>query len=136
MVKLAERAGVPVAASIFFVGGGWLYGRYWGTAHEEDSLHFEACYYQGIDHCLEHGLQGFDPGTQGEHKLARGFEPTRTTSAHWLAHPGFAEAVGRFLDRERRAVDAYIDSAREHLPFQRGEAPPLSHREPAVDGRE
>jgi predicted N-acyltransferase len=124
MVKLAEREGVPVAASIFFAGGGWLYGRYWGSVQAEDSLHFEACYYQGIEHCIEHGLQGFDPGTQGEHKIARGFEPTRTCSAHWLAHPGFADAVARYLERERAAVDEYIAAASAHLPFQRGEASP------------
>jgi predicted N-acyltransferase len=119
MVKLAERAGTPVAASIFFEGGGWLYGRYWGSAHREDSLHFEACYYQGIDYCIERGLEYFDPGTQGEHKIARGFEPTRTTSAHWLEHAGFRTAVKRYLEREREAIDAYIVAAREHLPYHR-----------------
>lgn len=120
IVKIAERAGTPVAAAIFFEGGGGLYGRYWGSATQEDSLHFEACYYQGIEHCITRGLQFFDPGTQGEHKLARGFEPTRTTSAHWLEHTGFREAVGRYLERERAAIDDYIESARAHLPFQRG----------------
>jgi hypothetical protein len=120
MVKLAERAGHPIAAAVFFEGGGGLYGRYWGSAAPEDSLHFEACYYQGIDHCIARGLHFFDPGTQGEHKLARGFEPTRTTSAHWLEHPGFRSAVARYLEREREAVDGYIESARQHLPFQRG----------------
>jgi uncharacterized protein len=119
VVKVAERAGTPVAAAIFFAGGGWLYGRYWGSAVQEDSLHFEACYYQGIEHCIEHGLQFFDPGTQGEHKLARGFEPTRTTSAHWLEHAGFRNAIARYLERERAAVDDYIAAARQHLPFQR-----------------
>jgi uncharacterized protein len=118
-VKLAERAGTPVAAAIFFEGGGWLYGRYWGSASQEDSLHFEACYYQGIEHCIARGLQFFDPGTQGEHKLARGFEPTRTTSAHWLEHEGFRAAVARYLEREREAIDDYIAVARGHLPFQR-----------------
>jgi hypothetical protein len=121
-VKLAERAGTPLAAAIFFEGGGGLYGRYWGSATQEDSLHFEACYYQGIEHCIARGLQFFDPGTQGEHKLARGFEPTRTTSAHWLQHAGFREAVGRYLERERASIDEYIESARAHLPFQRGNA--------------
>jgi uncharacterized protein len=119
VVKLAERDGQPLAAAIFFAGGGWLYGRYWGSARHEDSLHFEACYYQGIEHCIAHGLQFFDPGTQGEHKIARGFEPTRTTSAHWLEHAGFREAVARYLQRERAAVDDYIETARAHLPFQR-----------------
>ncbi len=120
VVKLAERAGTAVAAAIFFQGGGGLYGRYWGAAAAEDSLHFEACYYQGIEHCIGQGLQFFDPGTQGEHKLARGFEPTRTTSAHWLGHDGFRSAIGRYLEREREAVDDYIEASRQHLPFQRG----------------
>jgi predicted N-acyltransferase len=120
VVKLAERDGQPVAAAIFFAGGGGLYGRYWGAAVPEDSLHFEACYYQGIEYCIDQGLEFFDPGTQGEHKLARGFEPTRTSSAHWLEHAGFRSAVERYLIRERAAVDAYIADAAGHLPFQRG----------------
>jgi predicted N-acyltransferase len=122
MVKLAERAGRAVAASIFFEGGGWLYGRYWGAAAHEDSLHFEACYYQGIDYCIERGLQCFDPGTQGEHKIARGFEPVRTLSAHWLEHAGFRAAVARYLERERDAIDAYIADSSEHVPYQRAAA--------------
>ena len=122
MVKLALRAGVPLAAAIFFEGGGWLYGRYWGCARPEDSLHFEACYYQGIDYCIEHGIATFDPGTQGEHKIARGFEPTRTLSAHWLAEDGYRDAVARYLQRERSAVDEYIAAAGAHVPFQRGGA--------------
>ena len=123
MVKLAERSGVAVAAAIFFQGGGWLYGRYWGAAQPEDSLHFEACYYQGIEYCIEHGLESFDPGTQGEHKLARGFEPSVTHSAHWLTHAGFASAIGRYLESERAAIDDYIATAAQHLPFQRGPRP-------------
>jgi hypothetical protein len=123
VVKLAERDGTPVAAAIFFQGGGRLYGRYWGSAGREDCLHFEACYYQGIEHCIAHRLESFDPGTQGEHKLARGFEPTLTQSAHWLAHEGFLVAVSRYLERERAAVIEYVTAAAEHLPFQRGPAP-------------
>jgi predicted N-acyltransferase len=122
MVKVAERAGQPVAASIFFEGGGWLYGRYWGASAPEDSLHFEACYYQGIDYCIERGLQWFDPGTQGEHKIARGFEPTRTLSAHWLEHAGFRAAIARYLERERDAIDAYIADSSGHVPYQRAVA--------------
>ncbi|MCM2311281.1 MAG: GNAT family N-acetyltransferase [Steroidobacteraceae bacterium] len=123
VVKLAERDGVPLAAAIFFQDGGMLYGRYWGSATHEDCLHFEACYYQGIEHCIEHGLDAFDPGTQGEHKLARGFEPTLTQSAHWLAHEGFRSAVARYLERERAAVADYVAAAAQHLPFQRGPSP-------------
>ncbi len=121
MVKLAEQDGRPRAAAIFFQGGGGLYGRYWGSDEHLDCLHFELCYYQGIEHCIDQGLAFFDPGTQGEHKLARGFEPTVTTSAHWLANPGLADAIARHLERERTAVDGYIAAAAEHLPFRRGE---------------
>jgi predicted N-acyltransferase len=142
MVKLAERDGRPLAASVFFEGGGWLYGRYWGAAHVEDSLHFEACYYQGIEYCIERGLACFDPGTQGEHKIARGFEPTRTLSAHWLEHAGFRSAVGRYLERERDAIDAYITEATQHLPYQReslerrtAERDPTASPTPSDDGR-
>jgi predicted N-acyltransferase len=124
VVKLAERSGTPVAAAIFVEGGGGLFGRYWGAAQAEDSLHFEACYFQGIEHCIGRGLAFFDPGTQGEHKIARGFEPTRTLSAHWLEHAGFRGAVARYLERERAAVDEYIESARRHLPFHRTEGDP------------
>ena len=130
IVKLAERDGAPVAASIFFEGGGWLYGRYWGAARQEDSLHFEACYYQGIEHCIARGLAGFDPGTQGEHKIARGFEPTRTLSAHWLEHAGFRTAVARYLERERTAIDRYVEAAAEHLPFHAHALPAAGSAEP------
>ncbi len=119
MVKLALLAGEPVAAAIFFHDDRWLYGRYWGASRQVDCLHFEACYYQGIEWCIERGLDGFDPGTQGEHKLARGFEPTLTRSAHWFAHPGLSSAIGRYLERERDAVVQYIETAGEHLPFHR-----------------
>lgn len=119
VVKIAERDGMPVAAAIFFQDADALYGRYWGSARVEDSLHFEACYYQGVDYCIEHGLRTFDPGTQGEHKIARGFEPTRTCSAHWLAHPGYSDAIARYLQRERAAIDEYIAAAAAHLPFHR-----------------
>jgi uncharacterized protein len=119
VVKLAERAGEPVAAAVFMQGGSTLYGRYWGAASHEDCLHFEACYYQGIEHCIAAGLEIFDPGTQGEHKLARGFAPTLTHSAHWLAHAGFRAAVARYLERERAAVAGYVAEAARHLPFHR-----------------
>jgi uncharacterized protein len=119
MIKVAFLAGAAVAAAIFFCDDRWLYGRYWGSAREVDCLHFETCYYQGIEWCIERGLDGFDPGTQGEHKLARGFEPVLTRSAHWFSHPGFSTAIGRYLEREREAVRQYVASATAHLPFQR-----------------
>jgi predicted N-acyltransferase len=119
VVKLALQGGEPIAAAIFFQDDRWLYGRYWGASRQVDCLHFEACYYQGIEWCIERGIDGFDPGTQGEHKLARGFEPTLTRSAHWFAHPGLSSAIGRYLEHERDAVMRYIEAAREHLPFHR-----------------
>jgi predicted N-acyltransferase len=122
LVKLARVAGEPVAAAIFLQDGSALYGRYWGAARQVDCLHFEACYYQGIDWCIEQGLAAFDPGTQGEHKLARGFEPTLTRSAHWFADAGLAGAVGRYLERERAAVADYVAAAEAHLPFARTDA--------------
>jgi predicted N-acyltransferase len=120
VVMLAERDNRPLAAAIFVRGTDELFGRYWGTASQEDSLHFEACYYQGIDYCIRTGLAAFDPGTQGEHKLAAAFAPTVTTSAHWLAEPTFTRAIGHYLERERAAVAEYVASAREHLPFHHG----------------
>jgi uncharacterized protein len=120
MVKLAVIAGEPVAAAVFFQDDRWLYGRYWGSTREVDSLHFEACYYQGIEWCIERGMEGFDPGTQGEHKIARGFEPTLTHSAHWFGHAGFGAAIGRYLERERAAVAEYVEAASAQLPFRRG----------------
>ena len=77
------------------------------------------CFRQGIEWCIERGLEEFDPGTQGEHKLARGFEPTLTRSAHWIAHPGLAGGIERWLEREREAVDQYIELACRHLPYSR-----------------
>lgn len=122
MVKLAELHGTPVAAAIFFVSGDTLYGRYWGAADNFHSLHFETCYYQGIDFCIEHGLQRFEPGTQGEHKVARGFEPTATWSAHWIADPRFRHALQQYLQREREGIDRYIADVETHVPFRRDAA--------------
>ena len=115
---LAERAGELVAAAVYFRSSTTLYGRYWGAAGDFHSLHFEACYYQGIDYCIRHGLQRFEPGTQGEHKLARGFEPVFTWSAHWLADPALRTAVARYLEREAAAVTEYADAAARHTPFR------------------
>ncbi|MEO0972691.1 MAG: GNAT family N-acetyltransferase, partial [Pseudomonadota bacterium] len=129
LVCLAQREGRPVAAAVFLRDEHTLYGRYWGCADDYHSLHFETCYYQGIDYCIREGLQRFEPGTQGEHKLSRGFEPTATWSGHVIGEPAFAEAISSYLARERDGVDQYMQSADEHLPFRRaddnsGEAPP------------
>jgi uncharacterized protein len=117
LVKLALHGREPVACAIFFRSDSTLYGRYWGANGNYHSLHFEACYYQGIELCLELGLQNFEPGTQGEHKLARGFEPTITRSAHFVAEPAFRQAIATWLRREQRGVAAYADAAATHLPF-------------------
>jgi predicted N-acyltransferase len=119
MVKLAIHQDEPIAAAIFFRSDDALYGRYWGSSGEFHSLHFETCYYQGIEYCIEHGLQRFEPGTQGEHKVPRGFEPAYTFSAHWIADPRFRRAIGEYLAQERAAIDQYMSSVREHTPFRR-----------------
>jgi uncharacterized protein len=119
VIKLAEYQGHPIATAIFFRGEQVLYGRYWGAAANFHSLHFETCYYQGIEYCIEHGLQQFEPGTQGEHKVPRGFEPTATWSAHWIADARFRRAIDRYLNDERAAIDQYILQVGQHLPFRR-----------------
>lgn len=119
MVILAQRQEQPIAAAVFFVSTDTLYGRYWGSDGQHDALHFETCYYQGIDYCIEHGLQSFEPGTQGEHKVSRGFLPTNTWSAHWLAHDEFFAAVGQYLKQEQAHVDNYIDDVEAHSPYRR-----------------
>ncbi len=117
---LALEKEVPVACAICLQDDATLYGRYWGCSERYHSLHFETCFYQGIDYCIEQGLKRFEPGAQGEHKLRRGFEPTATWSAHWLGDPAFASAVDDYLNREREWMDAYIHRARDQLPFRRG----------------
>ncbi len=114
----ASHGEQPVAAAIFFVSSDTLYGRYWGSIAEVDSLHFETCYYQGIDLCISRGLKRFDPGTQGEHKLTRGFDPVFSWSGHWIAHPGFRQAIANYLAREAAHIDGYREAARDLLPFR------------------
>lgn len=112
-----------IAAALYFKDAETLYGRYWGALQEFDALHFECCYYQGIEYAIRHGLQRFDPGAQGEHKIARGFTPVLTRSMHYLQHPQFANAIGRFLAEEREQVRAYCAQARCQLPFKNDFAP-------------
>jgi len=95
-----------------------LYGRYWGSDAHYDALHFETCYYQGIDYCIENGLRLFEPGTQGEHKVSRGFVPVETWSAHWLKQPEFFSAIGNYLDEERRHVDRYMSAVDSRSPYR------------------
>ena len=118
MMVMAYFNNQRVAAALYFKDETTLYGRYWGCQQEFDQLHFEACYYQGIEFAIQHGLQKFDPGAQGEHKIQRGFRPTTTHSWHWIAEPAFAEAIQRFVNQEAREMEAYQQSACEHLPFK------------------
>ena len=118
MVKLALHGKTPVAAAIFFWCQDALYGRYWGAAADYNSLHFETCYHQGIEFCIERGIARFEPGTQGEHKVSRGFEPTITWSAHYIANRQFRNAIEEYLEREGQAVDAYAEEIQEHVPFR------------------
>jgi len=118
VATLAWRAGELMAVAVFFRSADTLYGRYWGAAGDFHSLHFEACYYQGIEYCIRHGLERFEPGTQGEHKLARGFEPVFTWSAHWLADPALRGAVAHYLRRESEGVVDYLEAAAQHTPFR------------------
>jgi hypothetical protein len=118
LLIVASRDGEPIAATLNLHNGHTLWGRYWGAAQFVSGLHFEACYYQAIEFCIARGIRLFEGGAQGEHKLARGFLPVATCSAHWLAHPRFARAVEEFLDRESRGVSAYLDELNEHSPFK------------------
>jgi predicted N-acyltransferase len=96
-----------------------LYGRYWGALEEIPFLHFEACLYQGIDFCIEQGLAEFDPGTQGEHKLMRGFEPVKSSSWHWIADLRFRNAIEDFLRLEKTGNNQYQERAAEFLPYRK-----------------
>jgi hypothetical protein len=107
----------PVAAAICLQGGDTLYGRHWGSHQEFHSLHFETCYYQGIEYCIRSGLRHFNPGTQGEHKISRGFEPAYTWSTHWLADARFRAVIDEYLQREQHHVEAYRHETETHLPF-------------------
>ncbi|MGE3162180.1 MAG: GNAT family N-acetyltransferase [Burkholderiales bacterium] len=118
LLVLAERGGRPIAAALDVVAGDALYGRYWGAIEHVPLLHFEACYYQGIEFAIAQGLARFEGGAQGEHKLFRGLLPVETLSAHWLAHPGFARAVEDFLARETTGIARYVNELNEHAPFK------------------
>ena len=115
---LAERKREPIAGALCLRGADTLYGRYWGTVERIPSLHFETCYYQGIDYCLREGLAHFEPGAQGEHKLARGFLPTLVRSRHWIAHEGFRDALRDWCAQERASVARYAANLTLHSPFK------------------
>lgn len=117
-VVLARQGGRPVAMAFSLIGGDSLYGRYWGCLAEFDRLHFETCFYQGMEYAIAQGVQRFDAGAQGEHKLIRGFEPVITHSWHYLCHPGLRTAVANFLQDERQGVQGYAEEARGLLPYR------------------
>jgi predicted N-acyltransferase len=127
LLFVAEREGQPIASSLIALSVDAsqdddaprvAYGRYWGAIERVDCLHFEACYYQPLEWCIAHGVQRFEGGAQGEHKMARALMPVKTTSAHWLAHPAFADAVERFLEREGAGIENYMEHLEERSPFK------------------
>jgi len=118
LLVVAERAGKPIACALVIHDEQTLYGRYWGALEDIDCLHFETAYYQPLEFCIERGIARFEGGAQGEHKLARGFLPHKTWSAHWLAHPAFNDAIEHFLRREAGGIDAYLDELGERTPFK------------------
>ncbi len=122
LLVLAYQNGenAPMAGALNFIGGDTLYGRNWGADYTIPFLHFELCYYQAIDAALELGLGRVEAGAQGEHKLARGYQPATTYSAHYLAHDGLRSAVANYLDRERRAVDHEVEALARYTPFKKG----------------
>jgi predicted N-acyltransferase len=115
---LADHDDETIAGALCLRGGDTLHGRYWGATRTLPGLHFETCYYQGIDYCLREGLTRFEPGAQGEHKIARGFLPVETHSRHWVADAGFADALSRWCEEDRTAVRAYAQQIAGHTPFR------------------
>jgi predicted N-acyltransferase len=118
LLVLAYFQGEPVAAAFNLIGTRSLYGRHWGCVADFHSLHFEACYYQGLDFCIANGLQRFEPGAQGEHKISRGFLPTPTWSAHWIADPRWRQPIGRFLRDELGYMEDYVAEMRGRSPYK------------------
>tara|TARA_R110002072_G_scaffold105615_4_gene230934 strand:- start:27575 stop:28720 length:1146 start_codon:yes stop_codon:yes gene_type:complete len=119
MLIMATKGEKMIGAALYLKDEKTLYGRYWGSFHEDEFLHFEACYYQGIEYCIKHQLDYFDPGVQGEHKLQRGFEPYFTYSNHWITHPEFRFAIDQFLKEESPHIDQYFDYTQTRLPFKK-----------------
>jgi uncharacterized protein len=118
LMVVAEKDNKIIAAALSFIGADTLYGRYWGCLEEYDNLHFELCYYQGLEFCISRQLRCFNSGAQGEHKISRGFEPVKTWSLHWIAHPGFREAINEFVNDEKRHLAHYREDAAGLLPFK------------------
>ncbi|CAN7567968.1 GNAT family N-acetyltransferase [Rhizobium sp. LjRoot98] len=121
LLVMAKRNGKYIAGAINFIGSDALYGRHWGAMEDHPFLHFEVCYHQAIDFAIAKGLKRVEAGAQGEHKLARGYLPATTHSAHFIAHPGLKRAVADYLERERQEVEQMSDILAEHSPFRKGE---------------
>ena len=113
----AMRDDIPIAGSLFFYGKDTLYGRYWGSTEDIPNLHFELCYYRGIDFCIENKIKTFEAGAQGEHKIARGFVPVKTFSAHKIKHPGFQHGINQYIENERIQIDRALVYLNERSPF-------------------
>ena len=118
LLIVGDRDGEPHCAALNVCNASTLWGRYWGTTGFVSGLHFEACYYQAIEHCIARGIARFEGGAQGHHKLARGFLPVETRSLHWIADPEFASAIGEFVRRERRDVGQVLDELHESSPYK------------------
>jgi uncharacterized protein len=127
VLVMAKRNGRYIAGAINFIGAERIFGRNWGCIEDHPFLHFEVCYHQAIDHAIEHGLQVVEAGAQGEHKLARGYQPVTTHSAHYIAHEGLRRAVGDYLRHERNEIERVNAVLGEHTPFRKG--PLLTERE-------
>ena len=119
MLVLARLGSDAIAGALFFKGSDTLYGRYWGADKEVPFLHFETCYYQGIDYCIRHGYKRMDSGAQGEHKIQRGFAPVPTWSAHWIRHPDFRRAIATHVKEEAAHIGDYMQRAANYLPFRK-----------------
>lgn len=119
VLVLADSGPTCIAGALMYRSDTTLYGRHWGCIEQVDSLHFEACYYQGIDYCIRHGLQRFEPGAQGEHKIARGFLPTLTRSSHWIADDDFRRPISNFAAHERLAVAEYMTQLETTNPYKK-----------------
>jgi predicted N-acyltransferase len=118
LLVTARRYRKIIGIAYFLIGTDCLYGRYWGCSEDIPILHFEACYYQGLEYCIEVGLSRFEPGAQGEHKISRGFLPARTWSVHWIANPEFRHAISQLLERETSTVRSYMTELARHTPFK------------------
>ena len=116
---VAEHNGEPVAGALNFIGGDALYGRYWGCTEDIPFLHFELCYHQAVDFAIERKLSRVEAGAQGQHKIARGYEPVPTWSAHWIENESFRDAIARYLAAEREQTGMEIEALKDYTPFRK-----------------